>query len=124
MPGTKYIFLLFSIAVSLQLISQSKDSAQAYLHKGQRKVESGDLVEAIRWFTKSISNDSSLTAAWLNRAQVKTKLMDYKSAISDYNRAMKIKGLSFEESYELHFNRGLAMAALADLRAALSDFSA
>src|SRR5687767_13876109 len=89
-----------------------KDSAVAYYNKGMAKNTSGDFVEAIRWFTKAIQSDSSMVAAYLNRAWAKNKLLDYKSAIADYNTALKMKNLSWEEQYEAYYNRGLVQAAL------------
>src|SRR4051794_20740320 len=64
----------------------NKDSERTYYDKGLKKVTSGDFVEAVRWFSRAIENDSTLVAAYISRAQAKSKLLDFKSALDDYNR--------------------------------------
>src|SRR5687767_4030321 len=100
----------------------NKDSAQAFYNRGMQKVNAGDFVEAVQFFTKAIQFDSTMVMAYLNRGHAKNKLLDFKGAITDYNRAIKLKNLTWEESYEAYFNRGLALASLENMRSALSNF--
>src|SRR5688572_5786782 len=64
----------------LNIISRTadgnKDSAKVYYDIGVKKINSGDFVEAIRYFTRALQNDSNMVAAYLNRAHAKSKLLD------------------------------------------------
>jgi tetratricopeptide (TPR) repeat protein len=104
------------------VFENEKDSALIYLNKGLEKISSKDFAQSIPYFTKAISLDPTLAAAYLNRAFAKQQLLDYKGALADYNLALKQK-LTWEESYEAHFNKGLTLTALKNLREAMSDFN-
>jgi tetratricopeptide (TPR) repeat protein len=99
-----------------------KDSALAEVQKGLIQVDSGEYVKAIFHFSKAIEYDPTLASAYLNRALIKYKMMDYKGALNDYAKAQKLK-LTWEESYELHYYKGITLVALKDLRNAMNDLN-
>ncbi len=103
-------------------ISSISSAALANNEEGLLKSKAGHFNLAIVCFTKAIQLDSSLAIAFLNRADAKKQLMDYQSALSDYNHAIKMK-LTWEESYEAYYNRGLTLSLLSHLKEALSSFS-
>ncbi|MDP1745941.1 MAG: hypothetical protein Q8L90_10205, partial [Bacteroidota bacterium] len=72
--------------------SVSKDSASAfpYFSAGVLKNNSKEYVDAIVCFTKALEHDPTLASAYLNRAYAKNKLLDYKSALSDYSKALQL----------------------------------
>jgi serine/threonine-protein kinase len=98
------------------------DSAIAQFNFGISKMTDQLYGEALQFFNKALSIEPAYPAALINRANAKKQLLDYKSAIEDYNTALKYK-LTWEESYEVHFNKGLALAALENLRGAMADFN-
>jgi tetratricopeptide (TPR) repeat protein len=100
----------------------NNDSALKYVSEGLIKSDSGEFVSAIAYFTKAIQFDPALPSAYLSRAYAKYRMMDYKGALSDYALAEKLK-LSWEESYELHYYKGITLVALRNLREAMSDFN-
>ena len=83
-----------------------RDSSRTLVNLGIERLNTRDYQGAIAYFTKAIEYDSTFAQAYIHRAQVKRELLDYSGAISDYNRALKQK-LTWEESYEIHFNKAL-----------------
>jgi tetratricopeptide (TPR) repeat protein len=116
------LFILLAQTVALGQAVEG-DSARAFLNRGMRKADAGDHVEAAIWFTRALQSDSSLAVAYLYRGHAKNKLHDFKGAINDYNRAIRTKKLNWEESYEAYFNRGVALASLENMQAALANFN-
>src|SRR4051812_16103573 len=100
----------------------NKDSALSYVSAGIDKINLRNYPDAIYYFTKAIQIDSTNVQAYLHRAHVKNLLLDYHSAISDYDKALKLK-LTWEESYEVHFNKGLTYVSLNNLKGAMAGFS-
>lgn len=100
----------------------NNDSAQAYFSKGLQQAESGDYVTAVFYFSKAIEFNPSLATAYINRGNAKYHLIDYKGALTDYAKAQKLK-LTWEESYELYYYKGLTLVALKNLREAMADFN-
>jgi tetratricopeptide (TPR) repeat protein len=98
------------------------DSALAQFKYGTSKMEAGAYGEAIMHFNKALEFEPAYPAALISRGNAKKQLLDYKSAVDDYNTVLKYK-LNWEESYEVHFNKGLALAALENLRGAMADFN-
>jgi tetratricopeptide (TPR) repeat protein len=103
-------------------LASRKDSAMAYYNAGVVRNSSKEYVSAIVCFTKALKLDSSLVAAYLARAHAKNKLMDYKGALADYDRALQWP-LLWEDSYEVYFNKGLTQALLDNLRGAMANFN-
>lgn len=102
--------------------ANNKDSAIAYYHAGLFKNNSREYSNAIGYFTEALKLDSTLVSAYVGRAHAKNKLLDYKGALKDYNRALQFP-MGWEESYEIYFNKGLTQALLENLRSAMSDFN-
>ncbi len=104
------------------LPTNNKDSAMVYYLEGIRKSDSLKYGEAIFYFTKALKLDSMLASAYISRAYAKTQLMDYQSALKDYDRALKLP-LAWEESYEAYFNKGITETLLQNMKGAMSDFN-
>jgi tetratricopeptide (TPR) repeat protein len=103
-------------------IANNKDSAMSLYSTGVLKSNSHDYPQAIFYFTKALELDSTLVAAYLERAHAKNKLMDYKNALKDYDHALRFT-LTWEESYEAYFNKGLTQALLKNMQGAMSNFN-
>ena len=99
-----------------------RDSAMTLVSYGIENINQHNYNEAIEYFTKALELDSGIVTAYINRAFAKNKLMDYQSALSDYNKALKLP-LTWEESYEIHFNKGLTLVSLNNLKGAMAGFN-
>jgi tetratricopeptide (TPR) repeat protein len=104
------------------LPDSNNDSALAMITIGLHLHDSGEYAMAISYYTKALQFDPSIASAYINRAHAKYQLMDYQGALNDYAQAQKLK-LTWEESYELYYFRGLTLVALRNLRQAMSDFN-
>ena len=121
-PKNPFKYLQIPGLDSAKHILSKKDSAAAYCSAGVLKNNSREYYSAIVCFTKALRLDSTLVSAYLNRAYAENKLLDYNSALKDYNEVLKLP-LMWEESYEVYFNKGLTQTLLKNLRDAMSNFS-
>jgi tetratricopeptide (TPR) repeat protein len=107
---------------SAKHLANNRDSAMNWYGQGILKNNAHQFADAIVCFTKALKLDSTLASAYLDRAHSKNKLMDYKSALADYDLALKLP-LTWEESYEAYFNKGLTQTLLENLKGAMANFS-
>lgn len=95
------------------------EKAEMYFSRGVECKEKGDLVGAMKNYTKAIEIDPQCAEAYSNRGVVLSDKGDYEGAIKDYNRAIQI-----DPGYELaYFNRGLEYYKHGDFDGADKDFS-
>jgi len=107
---------------SAKHIASTKDSAMFWYADGLAKNDSCQYTLAIASFTKALKADSTLGVAYLQRAYAKNQLLDYKSAIADYDRALQLP-LAWEESYEAYFNKGVNQSLLQNLKSSMANYN-
>jgi tetratricopeptide (TPR) repeat protein len=92
-------------------------SAESFFDTGRMFFFFSSYPEAIENFTAAIALNSEYRAAFSYRGQAKYETGDYRGAVNDYNRALKIemKGATLN-------NRGRAYLRLGDRKNACGDF--
>ena len=93
-------------------------------NKAIEEAQAGNYDYAYKIFTKVIykyppPTEHLLYAAFVNRGNVSSKLYDYRDALSDYNKAIKINPC-YDEAY---INRGNLFEGLGFYDEALSDYN-
>lgn len=79
-----------AISLLTDVISEDKNNTDYLLKRGEAKYLSGKGILAIQDFNKVISLDASNSMAYAFRSAVYVDLKDYKSAIDDCQKALKI----------------------------------
>lgn len=80
-----------------------------------------DYDKVVRSYNKVIELDPTFIYAYYNRAGIRFKQQDYKSAILDYNEAIRISNERSNVFAEALYNRGLARFHMKDYERALDD---
>lgn len=96
----------------------SADNAQLLCTLGLLEMAEEQLDKAYQALSAAIEHDSSLIAAWTNRAIVAFEQNKHAEAIDDLTHA-----LALEENATVRYNRGIAYQAEGSWRAAIDDFS-
>ncbi|QOI98135.1 MAG: tetratricopeptide repeat protein [Flammeovirgaceae bacterium] len=94
------------------------DHALAKHHWALLEINADDVTRE-KLFTDAIAADSLLLYPYLQRGLHRMKNKDYKGALADYERALKIK----EDDPEIWLNHGLLKEKLSDMQGAYSDYS-
>lgn len=110
--------ILFLIGCVFIQCTHAQD-AKAFFEKGLEKAKSGELEEALKFFTLSIQFDNSSTVAWYYRGLVRQGLRFDEEAIADFNAAIQLDS-SFKYAY---LQRGVSKRKLTDYEGALEDFN-
>jgi dienelactone hydrolase len=79
-------------------------SSSVLSSKGIQSLDSGNVDEAISFFSKAIEINPKYSEAYLNRGNAYRRKGQYDQAISDYNKALEIN----PRSDEAHYHRGVA----------------
>lgn len=80
-----------------------------------------DYDKVLKSYNKVIELDPSFIYAYYNRAGIRFKQQDYKSAILDYNEAIRIANERSNAFAEALYNRGLSRFHMRDYERALDD---
>ncbi len=97
-------------------------SAVEWLKRGiLLSFDSGNYNAAVDAFTKAIELDPRLINAYSFRGNAYFNLGDYKQAIRDYNKAIKLSPLDREYAY-IYYNRGNVYYMLGDHQQAIRDY--
>ena len=104
---------LESIKNSIDVLEDKDDIALAYLNCGFLNEKLGDNISAIEDFSKSISYESKLDKinqrskdiSYSGRSNSRYKNEDYKGAIEDKRKAVKIRLLEIEEFSEINITK-------------------
>ncbi|PAW65422.1 MAG: hypothetical protein B9S34_11120 [Opitutia bacterium Tous-C1TDCM] len=92
--------------------------APAHNGLGLVRAEKGDAAGALAAYAAALQADPVHAAAFQNRARLRFALARYPEAAADYAAAARL----LPESYDAHYNLGLALAKAGDLRGAKPAF--
>lgn len=104
-------------------VNKSNDLAEFYVHRCNKKFESGDYKGAILDCTTAIEINPIYPKAYFIRAQSKSNLDDYEGAISDYSKTLEAKNEQIIELHQLQepFNPNYSQDDDTNLRKKLGD---
>lgn len=96
--------------------------ARAYINRGTRRIEEGDIAGAIADYTEGLKFDPDnpdFVVAYVNRAKARAQKQDLNGAIEDYSKAIEL-----DPSLTLaHLNRGLTYYDKENFTAAITNFN-
>jgi tetratricopeptide (TPR) repeat protein len=120
-----FLFLvIFSSDISGQilerkrLVGQDLSFQNAHYSEGLRKFQFDDYLGAINELNKGVKEMPNQSSIYTLRADVKSKLQDYRGAIQDYDKSLELK----PDGYTYH-RRGLAKFELNKINQAMEDFN-
>ncbi len=120
----KRILCFITVAAVFMLMTAGitpSESANNSFNQGFEKHQQGDLVRAVKLYTKAIDDYPSFTMAFQMRAIAELQLKKYQQAINDYTMV-----ITFGEPYFKavgYYNRGVAKNMTRDFVGAILDFS-
>jgi|TARA_B110001452_G_scaffold167405_1_gene139852 tetratricopeptide (TPR) repeat protein len=121
----KILFLLIFPTICFSQSSNNIQNPINVFNSGKKKYDSQDYLGAIKDFSQAIKimrqtdNSPDYALAYYYRANSKTKLKMYYSALNDYNIVIKRN-----PNYDLGFhNRGFVKSLLKSHKAAIDDYS-
>jgi tetratricopeptide (TPR) repeat protein len=104
------------------IIQGKKTLASSYIHRGNRKMQQGDIAGAVEDYTAGIKYDPdnpTFADAYLNRGVAREQKRDLKGAIEDYTKA-----IALQPTLALAYgNRGQIYIDLENFKAAITDFN-
>lgn len=95
-------------------------NAESYLDEGNVYFNVGQYSLAIERYTRALELDSSLIAAYYNRANARTRSGEFDNALADYNEALALQ----PDDADALNNRGMLHLYRTNYAAALRDFDA
>jgi tetratricopeptide (TPR) repeat protein len=87
------IVVYFLVLVPFILFSncnQQNKQAKAFYEGGNTQVKSGNIINAIIYYNKSIALDSTQVEVFMARANAKLSVVDYKGAIGDFTKVIQM----------------------------------
>ena len=102
----------------LEWLFGEKKKADDYFQKSGENFNDGDLELGIQNLSKAIELDSTNAMYYYNRGTAKKMMLDYKSAIPDFTKAIDLKFESLEMAY---FNRAMSKLHTQDLEGSKKD---
>ena len=112
----KYLTIILIILIVKNVFSQD---AESFYNDAMKKVESGDLDEAILLFNKSIELKSDEYVSWYNRGICKSMLGFYEDALQDFEQTLVL----YPDYIKGYVSRGTAKKRLTDYKGAILDYS-
>jgi tetratricopeptide (TPR) repeat protein len=109
-----------SFFVLLLLTSSCKNSAEDYFKQGNDSLTVGADKASIKLYDKAIALKSDYAWAYGNRGFAKIKIMDYKGALQDLEKANKLD----PKTKEVYYSLGLVKAYLKDYTGAIKMYTA
>ena len=104
-------------------IEKNPKIAQYYFDIGITRFINGNNIEAISDLTKGIELNSSNAVAYVFRAQAKLRLLDYRGAYVDANKALNL-GFDNNEFYHMAYSaRAGSQMSLKDYTKGLEDYN-
>ena len=132
----KLLFILVFIPlVSFGQNTQNEGLAEKYFQEGKNYNKNNDLNKAIESYTNSLKFDQTIDgriASYFNRAAVKYKLGDYKSARDDYDSVITMLIYDSRDPkdipnlnllFQSYLANGLCANNMGDYKTAISDYS-
>lgn len=101
------------------IVPPPRRTAESYLDEGNVYFNVGQYGLAIERYTQAIGMDATLTAAFYNRANARTRSGDFDGALADYDRALQLQPADADALN----NRGMLHLYRANYSAALADFN-
>ncbi len=99
--------------------TEAPQDARSQLKAGVLAFQQGDYIAAVAAFSESITQDSTLTAAYTNRCLANLQLSQYQAAVEDCSTAIDQN----PRLIEAYLNRGLAHHRQGKFAAAIADYS-
>lgn len=96
----------------------SKSKANLLIDEGDRLLEEGSYLEAVRAYEEAIKIDPNISEAWNNKGYALDELGKYQEAIKAYNQALKIN----PNNSETINNKGVALFNLGKYQEALEFY--
>ncbi len=93
--------------------------AKKYYEQGLEQAQSGNFIEAIKLFSKSIELQPEDYYSWYNRGIAKSMLNLYEDALPDFEQTVKLAP-DYKKGY---LNRGTTKKRLTDYDGALADYT-
>ena len=100
------------------IFGNKKTDADDYFQKAGDNFNEGDLESGIDNLSRAIELDPANAMYYYNRGTAKKMMLDYKSAIPDFTKAIDLKFESLEMAY---FNSAMSKLHTQDLAGSMSD---
>lgn len=100
-------------------LSLDSSLAKAFAYRAACKLAEMDEAGAMKDANISIRKDSTISLAWLTRAQLKRNLFEYDPALQDHIRAIELK----PNSGDMHYEYGLTLNVAGQTEGAKTAFS-
>src|ERR1039457_2014016 len=110
--------ILVAAILFIIFILGSCASAHNYVRQGAKKYNEKDYSGAIEDFNKEIENNSSSDSAYLMKGKAENLLGKFREAVDDFSKSIEMKN-----TFDAHFNRGIAYLSLNENENAEADFS-
>lgn len=114
--------VLFTAAFTSPLtVPCEANPAEEHFSDAMAMHNAGNLIEAVRLYSKAIENDDRYIMAYQMRGAAWQKMRQYQKAINDYTSVIELGDPLFQASG--HFNRGVAQMMAGRYSEAITDFS-
>ena len=120
----KKIFYHITALAVLFLLSTSvvlAESVNSSFNQGFEKHLGGDLLGAVKLYSKAIEKDPAFVMAYQMRGIAQQQLKKYSQAINDFSMVITFGETSFKSTG--YYNRGVLKNMTGDFSGAISDFS-